>query len=342
MQLKEVLDSLGILTEQERYIVFQKLRTMIFTTLSREDISKEICENKFTKDIVCPHCKSENTMKHGKYNNVQRYRCKDCNKTFSAYTNTPMYRTKLPDKWIAFLECMVKGMTLRQSMEEIEVHYTTLFYWRHKILTGLMQLDFDSFDGIVEIDETYMLYSEKGKRNIKNRKSRKRGGSSKFRGISNEQVCILVAKDRNGHCLSKVACMGRISKEKLNIILDKRIHNEVVLCTDAWKSYKTYSKEKGLEHYVLNTSEKKYVIKDIYHIQNVNAYHSHFKKWLDRFKGIASKYINNYLAWFNFLEEAKFEAIHSRKKTMLIKSCLNATTETFKSIRLSKFVYLCS
>jgi len=233
-------------------------------------------------------------------------------------------------------------MTLRQTMEEIEVHYTTLFYWRHKILTGLKQLDFDSFNGVVEIDETYMLYSEKGKRNIEDRKSRKRGGSSRFRGISNEQVRILVAKDRNGHCLSEVACMGRILKQNLNLMLDKRIHDEVVLCTDAWKSYKTFAKEKGLEHYVLDASEKKYVIKDIYHILNVNAYHSRFKEWLDRFKGIASKYINHYLAWFNFLEDAKFEAIFNKKKTMLIKSCLNATTETFKSIRLSKFVYLCS
>lgn len=40
-------------------------------------------------------------------------------------------------------------------------------------------MDFDKFDGIVEIDETYFLYSEKGKRNITERKPRKRGGKSK-------------------------------------------------------------------------------------------------------------------------------------------------------------------
>jgi hypothetical protein len=46
------------------------------------------------------------------------------------------------------------------------------------------------------MDETYFLFSEKGKRSITERKPRKRGGKSKLRGISNDQVCVLVARDR--------------------------------------------------------------------------------------------------------------------------------------------------
>ena len=30
----------------------------------------------------CPHCRSENIIKFGYYKNVQRYRCKECGKTF--------------------------------------------------------------------------------------------------------------------------------------------------------------------------------------------------------------------------------------------------------------------
>ena len=57
-------------------------------------------------------------------------------------------------------------------------------------------MDFEQFEGIVEIDETYFLYFEKGKRGITDRKPLKRGGKSKHRGISHEQVCVLVARDR--------------------------------------------------------------------------------------------------------------------------------------------------
>jgi transposase-like protein len=32
----------------------------------------------------------------------QRYRCKDCHTTFTDVTNTPLYRTHLPHKWVGF------------------------------------------------------------------------------------------------------------------------------------------------------------------------------------------------------------------------------------------------
>jgi len=46
-------------------------------------------------------------------------------------------------------------------------------------------MDFENFEGIVVIDETHFLYSQKRQRSI-DRKPRKRGGKSKHRGISHE------------------------------------------------------------------------------------------------------------------------------------------------------------
>ena len=40
----------------------------------------------------------------------------------------------------------------------------------------------------------------------------------------------------------------------------------------------------------------------IYHIQHINAVHSKFKKWMNRFNGVATKYINNYMYWFKWLQ----------------------------------------
>lgn len=56
-------------------------------------------------------------------------------------------------------------------------------------------MEISDFQGIVEMDETYFLYSQKGSRDIKDREPRERGGAAKKRGISNEQVCVLVARD---------------------------------------------------------------------------------------------------------------------------------------------------
>jgi hypothetical protein len=32
-------------------------------------------------------------------------------------------------------------------------------------------------------------------------------------------------------------------------------------------------------------------------VQNVNAYHQRFKTWLQGFRGVASRYLPNYLGW---------------------------------------------
>lgn len=81
---------------------------------------------------------------------------------------------------------MIEGFSLRKCAEQLndEVTHVTLFYWLHKTLSALKQIPTEVFQDIVEMDETYFLFSEKGKRNIVERKPRKRGGKSKYRGIS--------------------------------------------------------------------------------------------------------------------------------------------------------------
>jgi hypothetical protein len=38
------------------------------------------------------------------------------------------------------------------------------------------------------------------------------------------------------------------------------------------------------------------------HLNNVNAYHGRLKQWLDRFNGVATKNLPNYLGWRRALE----------------------------------------
>lgn len=126
----------------------------------------EMRETRFNDGFECPHCTSEHVVRFGKVKGRQRYLCKCCGKTFMDTTNTVLYRTRKGDEWITFVDCMFKGYSLRKSAEIVGVTWVTLFYWRHKLLTALKQIDFDHFDGIVEVDETYFLYSQKGKRGI--------------------------------------------------------------------------------------------------------------------------------------------------------------------------------
>ena len=63
------------------------------------------------------------------------------------------------------------------------------------------------------------LESDKGKKNLTHQKPRKRGSSASKRGISKEQVCVVVAHDRNGQILSEVAGKGRITALDIDDVL---------------------------------------------------------------------------------------------------------------------------
>jgi len=337
--LKKYADALDDNGKQE-LIYFLQSRTKEMKAPVR--VIDEIQEQKHKDGLVCPHCVSHSVVRFGKYViqtrtgeiNRQRYRCKSCSQTFNDLTNTPLQRTRRPHLWVRFIECMIEGFSLRKCAEILndEISYVTLFYWRHKILSALKQIPIESFQGIVEMDETYFLYSEKGKRDITERKPRKRGGKAKYRGISNDQICVLVARDRQKMTYSGVLGRGRIRTSKLDEVISDHLSESNVLCTDSWRAFSSYARKKGLVHYRFK-SDGKQRVKGVYHIQNVNNYHSRLKRWIDRFNGVATKYLQHYLAWFRYLDSKEYENTMSNKKSMLVTSCLFTVTFTNVGLR---------
>jgi hypothetical protein len=141
----------------------------------------------------------------------------------------------------------------------------------------------------------YLLESEKGARNL-NRPARKRGGSATKRGISDEQVCILVARDRSGKTLDFVTGKGPVTKQQLNRCLPPVIDKDTLLVTDSNAAYRYFAREAGITHQSINLRAG-IRVRGALHVQNVNAYHSRFREWLDRFHGVATHYLPNYLGW---------------------------------------------
>lgn len=98
-----------------------------------------------------------------------------------------------------------------------------------------------------------------------------------------------------------------------------------------------------VEHVILNGSKKEYVKKGIYHLNNVNNYNSSIKKWISRFNGVSTKYLQLYLVWFQFLDNRKMESHLSKKKQMqmqmLILASVHGTWETADKLRLRNFAF---
>ena len=76
----------------------------------------------------CPYCGNNQFIKHGRYNGIQRYRCKNknCRKTFSNTTNSVWkYLKHEPEKWIKFIEFMGEGYSLRICARVLEISVAT-------------------------------------------------------------------------------------------------------------------------------------------------------------------------------------------------------------------------
>lgn len=80
----------------------------------------------------------------------------------------------------------------------------------------------------------------------------------------------------------------------LHLIYDDKIKPESTLCTDKMNSYVRFSKRNNLKLIQLKTGKS---MKGIYNIQHINSYQSTLKGFIRGFKGVSTKYLNNYLTW---------------------------------------------
>jgi transposase-like protein len=255
--------------------------------------------------FTCPHCKGEEVIGHGKYKGRKRYKCKSCKKTFNDLTGTSVSHIHKKDEWKSYLHCLAQNLSLRESAKEVGISLKTSFLWRHKIIGAFKDMGCTKLEGIIEGDETFFLYSEKGNKAIEGRKSRKRGGKASKAGINDEHVAVLVSTDRNKQPIIQVVCRGRISSSHIEGCLGKWIgDNASVLCSDSHRSYESFAKSKQLRHVKINASKGQHVKDKVYHIQNINNMHHLLKDWVRQFNGMSSGYLQNYMNWFRVLRIA--------------------------------------
>ncbi len=62
------------------------------------------------------------------------------------------------------------------------------------------------------------------------------------------------------------------------------------------------------------------------------------KQWIDRFKGVDTKYLDNYLAWFLFVDSCSNESTKHNIKEFFLSSFVYEMIDTYESLRLSKFI----
>jgi transposase-like protein len=289
----------GRLLEQLQKLTFEQTKKVdkyLHTKFSIENLEEITGEVK-----QCPHCHSESFYKWGVRSGLQRYRCKACNKTFNALTHTSLARLRHKEVWIDYAQDLIEGRSIRQCASHCHVDKSTTFRWRHRMLKVPTKTKAEHLHGIVEFDETYFLESHKGERDLEH-KPRKRGGKASKRGVSSEQTAVLIVRDRNGNTTD--AILTKSNQETIAKVMLPIVDSDALLCSDTKPSYKAFAKKYHFELKTINVSAKEHV-KGIYHVQNVNAYDSRLKAWMQHFHGVATKYLDCYLGWMRLLDREK-------------------------------------
>jgi transposase-like protein len=248
----------------------------------------------------CPRCGYPKSHRCGQASGLQRFRCLGCRRSYNALTGTPLARLRKKACWLPYLQCVLESRTVRDAARVVGVYRTTSFRWRHRFVPGAMRDRPIKLTAIVEADETFRLESQKGSRHL-NRQPRKRGGVAKQRGVSKAHDCLLVARDRTGQTLDFHAGRGPVTIAKLHACLKPVLPADVMLITDSAPSYRRFAQEAGITHETVNGKVGERA-RGAIHIQNVNAWHSRFKSWLVRFRGVASRYLINYSGWQRVLD----------------------------------------
>jgi transposase-like protein len=243
----------------------------------------------------CPHCGNNGVHAWGRSRGKPRYRCSRCRKTFNPLTGTPLAGLHKPERWNDQAQALMSSETVARAAARCKVDGTTAFRWRHRVLAAL---NFDHprrLQGIVEADETFVLESFKGLRSGLPRAARKRGGKASKRGLSAEQIPVMVARDRSGATTDAV--LPRLNAASITAALGKVIDPAAQFCCDGGSAITAFARRAGLKLHVLPAPGNPRPEAPEFHINNVNAYHGRFKEWMRRFNGVATRNLPNYLSW---------------------------------------------
>lgn len=212
----------------------------------------------------CPYCKSNNIVGFGKNGNIKRFKCKDCNKTFTLFTNTILEKTGYHwDIWIAVLHMVLNDRPTEYIQEVLikdyglkDINYKTVFLWKHKLINAMANMPMPKLSGIIQIDETFFRESQKGSRELEStikgetRYPRYGRRASKYGVMGNEFANVVCMVDLNGYAVAKVIGLGKLTKEVFTSEFDNYIDNPSFICSDGNSVYKDYCSLKGIPLYI--------------------------------------------------------------------------------------------
>lgn len=254
---------------------------------------------RFGVSARCPHCSTGDAAPWGGYSGRRRYRCRGCQSTFSDFTGTPFAYLKRLDAWPAYLPCLCLCASVRLAAKLCRIHRDTAFRWRHRFLGAIRKSDRTApaprppLLGAIHLGDEWLPHSEKGSRSL-GRAPRRTG----FRGLSfqTQAAWIAIACGEGGGADASVVGPRRAGAGDFARLLNGRAAPGATIVGASGE----YGAPAAAARLAGCLYEKgRFGVLDPGDL--VLQFWRSFVAWLERFRGVSTRYLENYLRWHGWV-----------------------------------------
>ncbi len=240
------------------------------------EISQLVSSATAYSGLCCPKCNTHSFRKHGFCLGIQRYRCKKCGRSFNETVNTALHWIHNKRKMVQYAETLPEHLSIKRTAEKIGISANTSFAWRHKILSSFMSLDSAPATSPAGACQITMPRSYKGKRQL----PEKPAPATKT---------VLVADARGIPCLQILPdkCTAFKASQVLALSLSE---SASVVCRPA------HLLTRAVEMTGRATVEQRELRTKL--LLSVRMVQTTIGLWMERFNGVATKYLQQYWNWF--------------------------------------------
>ena len=234
--------------------------------------------------LQCPRCWSDTVIKYGSYRAYQRYRCKDCGRTFNDKTGTIFAHAKigLNELLFAVYTFLRFNTSIRQLEVELDVTYRTV---RRRVEQFARTLNAPPIDlvGPVEIDKVYVTAGLKGREC--DSRSRSRGLSKRGRGeYAEDKPPVFILVDR-GSDQRYVVPAKSADESTVRLLLVDCEKKPLTAYPDGSRAYDPLDNDENYQREAVIHGEGEYVDGDA-HVNTCESHASLVPRWLSPHRDI--------------------------------------------------------